>query len=91
MPRAFVAQPPFFIDAYERGAFRTQGELMLYLRARGFDATPTDLSPTPVREVLARCCRNLVAHYAAGGHHHRARMFEAFLGEFDATYERHTA
>jgi regulator of sirC expression with transglutaminase-like and TPR domain len=87
----FTEGTPFFIDAFERGAFRTQGELMLYLRARGFDPAPADLSPTPVREVLARCCRNLVAHYAAGGHHHRARMFESFLGEFDATYERNTA
>lgn len=87
----FTEGTPFFIDAFERGAFRTQGELMLYLRARGFDPTPADLSPTPVREVLARCCRNLVAHYSAGGHTHRAQMFEAFLGEFDASYERHTA
>lgn len=87
----FTEGTPFFIDAFERGAFRTQGELMLYLRARGFDPCPADLAPTPVREVLARCCRNLVAHYAASGHHHRARMFEAFLGEFDASYERNTA
>ena len=87
----FTEGTPFFIDAFERGAFRTQGELMLYLRARGFDPAPADLAPTPVREVLARCCRNLVAHYAAGGQHHRARMFEGFLGEFDAAYERNTA
>lgn len=86
----FTEGTPFFIDAFERGAFRTQGELMLYLRARGFDPAPADLSPTPVREVLARCCRNLAAHYTASGNMHRARMFEVFLGEFDAAYERNT-
>lgn len=87
----FTEGTPFFIDAFERGAFRTQGELMLYLRARGFDPTSSDLAPTPVREVLARCCRNLAAHYTAAGQMHRARMFEGFLGEFDAAYERNTA
>lgn len=88
---AFTEHTPFFIDPFERGAFRTQGELLLYLRARGFEPTPADLSPTPVREVLARCCRNLVAHYNAGGHVNRARMFETFVGDFEASYERHTA
>lgn len=88
---AFTENTPFFIDPFERGAFRTQGELLLYLRARGFEPTPADLSPTPVREVLARCCRNLVAHYNAAGHPNRARMFETFVADFEASYERHTA
>lgn len=84
----FTEGSPFFVDAFERGAFRTQGELLLYLRARGFDPNPSDLAPTPVREVLARCCRNLAAHYTAGGETNRARMFEGFLAEFDVAYER---
>lgn len=87
----FTEGTPFFIDPFERGAFRTQGELMLYLRARGFEPAPTDLAPSPVREVLARCCRNLATHYTASGEMHRARMFESFLGEFDAAYERNAA
>lgn len=87
----FTEGSPFFIDAFERGAFRTQGELLLFLRARGFDSTPADLSPTPVREVLSRCCRNLVAHYTAGGDETHARLFENFVGEFESVYERNTA
>lgn len=87
----FTEGTPFFVDPFERGAFRTQGELMLYLRARGFDPMPTDLAPTPAREVLARCCRNLAAHYTAAGQTHQARMFESFLGEFEVAYERNAA
>jgi regulator of sirC expression with transglutaminase-like and TPR domain len=88
---AFTENTPFYIDPFERGAFRTQGELLLYLRSRGFEPTATDIAPTPVREVLARCCRNLVAHYNAAGHVNRARMFDSFVGDFEAAYERHAA
>lgn len=87
----FTEGAPFFVDAFERGAFRTSGELTLFLRMRGFDPVPSDLAPTPVREVLARCCRNLVAHYTSRGDVHRARMFESFVGEFESAYERHAA
>jgi regulator of sirC expression with transglutaminase-like and TPR domain len=85
---SFTGGTPFFVDPFERGAFRTQGELMLHLHARGFDPAPQDLAPTPVREVLCRCCRNLVAHYTAGGQPERARLFESFVGEFEAAHER---
>ncbi len=87
----FTEESPFFIDAFERGAFRTLGEISLHLRTRGFETLPADLAPTPVREVLTRCCRNLVAHHTAAGEMHRARMFESFVGEFESAYERNLA
>lgn len=87
----FVEGLPFYVDAFERGTFRTAGELMLFLRSRGHEPSPVDLAPTPVREVLCRCCRNLAAHYAAAGDEARAGQFASFVEEFAATYERNIA
>lgn len=84
----FTEGAPFFIDAFERGAFRTSGELLLFLRSRGFEPAAADLAPSSVREVLCRCCRNLVAHYAAAGDDARAHLFESFVGDFESAYER---
>lgn len=81
---------PFFIDAFEQGAFRTSEEIFALLRHNQLLPRPSDLSPTPVREVLCRCCRNLVEHYGIEGAEAQARMFSAFVEEFDAAYERHT-
>ena len=87
----FTGSQPFFIDAFEQGAFRSPAELLLLLRAQGLEPTVADLAPTPVREVLARCCRNLVSHYAAGGDEDRSLLFNSFAAEFEAAYERNTA
>jgi hypothetical protein len=43
-----------------------------------------------VREVLCRCCRNLVNHYTAAGDSARASLFAGFVEEFEAAYERHS-
>jgi len=91
MVGCYTEETPFFIDAFEQGAFRSPAEVMLFLRAQGLEPSPGDLGPTPVREVLCRCCRNLANHYAAGGDERRALMFTAFVTEFDAAYERNTA
>ncbi len=80
---------PFFIDAFEQGAFRTSEEIFALLRQNQILPKFSDLSPTPVREVLCRCCRNLVEHYGIEGAEGQARMFAAFVEEFDAAYERH--
>jgi len=79
---------PFFIDAFEQGAFRTANELFTWLHAHDLTPKVTDLAPTPVREVLCRCCRNLAHHYEAAGDHEHAKLFAGFVDEFDATYER---
>ena len=85
----FLEDTPFFIDAFARGVFRTPGELFQLLRRHQVDPRVDDLAPTPVREVLCRCCRNLASHYAAGGDPERARLFAGFVGEFEATRRRH--
>lgn len=87
----FADEQPFFIDAFEQGVFRSADEMLQTIQAAGRRPELADLAPTPVREVLARCCRNLVNHYAAAGDAMRARLFESFVEEFDAAYERHSA
>ena len=79
---------PFYIDPFDRGVFRDADEVLLALRASHAAPKETDLMPTPVREVLCRCCRNLVNHYTAVGDPDHARLFSGFVEEFEATYER---
>lgn len=80
---------PFFIDPFNAGVFLSAGEVYALLRASSASASVSDLAPTPVREVLCRCCRNLVNHYAAAGEPERARLFAEFVSEFESTHERH--
>ncbi len=79
---------PFFIDAFDRGVFRDADEIFELLRANNIVPKATDLSPTPIREVLCRSCRNLVNHFTAAGKPERAKLFADFVEEFEATYER---
>jgi regulator of sirC expression with transglutaminase-like and TPR domain len=85
----YVEDTPFFIDAFEQGVFRSPEELFTLLRIQHIEPKETDLAPTPIREVLCRCCRNLVNHYQAAGDVDRAQLFSEFVEEFDVTYERH--
>jgi regulator of sirC expression with transglutaminase-like and TPR domain len=96
LPRHFVVgcyleDTPFFIDAFDQGAFRTPGELFMALRQNNITPKISDLAPTPVREVLCRCCRNLANHYAAVQDYGRAQLFAELVEEFEATYERHAS
>ncbi len=80
---------PFFIDAFNAGVFLTPEEVFAQLRNHSINASITDLAPTPVREVLCRCCRNLVNHYTAANDVEHARLFAEFVAEFESTHERH--
>jgi regulator of sirC expression with transglutaminase-like and TPR domain len=84
----FNASKPFFIDPFDRGIFMDTDEVFALLRANKIIPKSTDLTPTPIREVLCRSCRNLVNHYKAAGDIERAKLFSTFVEEFDTTYER---
>jgi len=71
------------------GVFLNAGEVFALLRSGSVNASVSDLAPTPVREVLCRCCRNLVNHYTAASEPERARLFAEFVAEFESTHERH--
>lgn len=82
---------PFFIDPFDRGVFRDAEEMLDLLRANQISPKISDLAPTPVREVLCRCCRNLVNHYTAAGETARAKLFAGFVEEFESVHERHAS
>jgi regulator of sirC expression with transglutaminase-like and TPR domain len=80
---------PFYVDPFNGGHLINANEAVALLRKNTPTPTVADLAPTPVREVLCRCCRNLVNHYSAANDHDRARLFAEFVAEFESTYERH--
>jgi regulator of sirC expression with transglutaminase-like and TPR domain len=80
----------FFVDPFENGLFRDGEEIFDLLRSHRIIPQASDLSPTPVREVLSRNCRNLANHYTAAGDLGRARLFASFVEEFDAAFARNT-
>ncbi len=80
---------PFFIDAFNQGLFLTAEEVCLQLRENLHTPQLADLAPTPVREVLCRCCRNLASHCHAANEPRHAQLFADFVAEFEATHERH--
>jgi regulator of sirC expression with transglutaminase-like and TPR domain len=80
---------PFFIDPFNAGVFLSAGEAFMLLRQNSGHASVADLAPTPVREVLCRCCRNLANHYTANHQPGNARLFAGFVAEFESTHERH--
>jgi regulator of sirC expression with transglutaminase-like and TPR domain len=82
---------PFFVDPFNAGLFLSAQEVFALIR--GNNATPSiaDLAPTPVREVLCRCCRNLVNHYTVAHQPEQAQLFASFVAEFESTHERHAS
>ena len=80
----------FFIDVFDRGVFRDPDEVLDLMRAHHLEPSVEDLAPTPVREVLCRCCRNLVNHYHTAGDPAKARLFAGFVEDFEAAYERNS-
>ena len=80
---------PFYIDPFNGGRLLAANEAFVLLRKHSLSPTIADLAPTPIREVLCRCCRNLVNHYTVANDQDRARLFAEFVAEFESTYERH--
>ncbi len=81
---------PFFIDPFNSGLFLTAHEVFTLLRKNNGKASIVDLAPTPVREVLCRCCRNLASHYAGANCPEQASLFASFVAEFESTHARQT-
>ena len=84
----FTGDEPFYIDPFNAGRLLSAHEAVAMLRKQSLSPAIADLAPTPIREVLCRCCRNLVNHYTVANDHERARLFAEFVAEFESTYER---
>ena len=96
LPRHFVVGcytegTPFFVDVFEGGRLLSTDDVFTMLRTNKVHPRVTDLAPTPVREVLLRCCRNLSRHYADAGDDAMARLFSGFTEEFEETYARESS
>ena len=85
----YEPEGPFYIDAFNGGQILAPDDVFARLRQENHLPQLSDLAPTPVREVLCRCCRNLTRHYAAAGDEANAQLFASFVAEFEAAYERH--
>jgi len=85
----YEPEGPFYIDAFNRGQFLSPDEVFARLRRAHHTPQLSDLVPSPVREVLSRCCRELATQYAVIGDAEKARLFAGFVAEFEAAYERH--
>jgi regulator of sirC expression with transglutaminase-like and TPR domain len=88
MVGCFEGVEPFYIDAFERGHFRTTEDVERLVENHYGEKGSGFLSPTPVGEVLCRCCRNLVNQYSAHNDQKRARLYTSFVNEFEATYRK---
>jgi len=82
---------PFFIDPFNAGLLLSAEEVFDLLKESSVEASIIDLTPTPVREVLCRCCRNLVNHYTVTNQPETARLFASFVEEFESTHEQNAS
>ena len=88
MVGCFLDEVPFYIDVFERGTFRSVGDLRSFLRQNNFAFESHYLAPAPVGEVLARCCRNLIHQYNRRKDPKFAGIFSRFVEEFELAYGR---
>lgn len=91
MVGCYEDQSPFFIDPFGGGAFRSGEDIFAQLRKNKTTPKLSYLTPTPVREVLCRCCRNLASHYAIAQDNDHARLFASFVHEFEITHQRNVS
>ena len=82
----FTEEDPVYIDPFRGGAVSSRDDLMAWLVGNDLPRDDASLAPTTIRETLARCCRNLAAHYVSAGDDDLARQFAAFDEEFESTY-----
>lgn len=89
MVGCFADEEPFYIDVFEKGAFREQSDIHALLRSHDIPYDVSYYMPTPVGEVLCRCCRNLIVAYDRSGDENRRDLFRSFVDSFEEAYRRH--
>jgi regulator of sirC expression with transglutaminase-like and TPR domain len=89
MVGCYTEKAPFFIDTFEGGAFRTAGDIISMLRRNNLEADERHFAPSPVGEILCRCCRNLANQYQQKNDAIRARRYADLVREFEEAYRRH--
>lgn len=83
---SFEEDLPFYIDAFKRGRFIAPGQLLDYSNGYLSISQLGNLAPSPIREVLTRCCQNLANHYTATGQERQAQLFASFVQDFEVAH-----
>lgn len=89
MVGCFLEDEPFYIDVYEGGVFREQHDIHTMLRSHAIPYDDSYFMPTPVGEILCRCCRNLIVAYDRLGNSSGRDLFRSFVDSFEDAYRRH--
>ncbi|MDQ8196824.1 transglutaminase family protein [Pelagicoccus enzymogenes] len=83
---SFEEDLPFYIDAFKRGRFIAPGQLLDYSSGYLSVSQLGNLAPSPIREVLTRCCQNLANHYGAIGQESQSKLFASFVHDFQTAH-----
>ncbi|MGJ3242849.1 MAG: transglutaminase-like domain-containing protein [Opitutales bacterium] len=85
----FDGPVPLYIDCFEGGLVRTAEEVAEGWLPAGQQHEPGILSPCPIGEVLARCCRNLAHQYDRLGEERLSALYASFVDDFAEAHRRH--
>ena len=88
MVGCYLEEEPFFIDVYENGVFRSLEDVLQFLDNNELEADLGHFGPCPVGEVLCRCCRNLGKQYRLLFEDDKADLYQSFVKEFEAHFEK---
>ncbi len=83
----FLDDEPFFIDPYARGVFRSVEDLEKIVESFEVPFEFHHLTPTPISEVLLRCCRNLLNQYGMQKDGPAAQLSARFIDELETLHK----
>jgi len=75
---------PFFVDPFERGAFRKPAQIMEILRDNDIEPDPAWFSPLSDSQILYVCCRVLAIQFSKRNSPAKCRMFEGFFRAYES-------
>lgn len=90
MVGCFEASEPFFIDPFSNGTILTRMDIEIFLQENDIYPEDSFFQPTPVGEILCRCCRNLAHQYDLADQSELSDRFSSFVDEFERVYREHS-
>ena len=89
MVGCFDLPEPFFIDSFSSGTVLSRNDIEMILRENDIYPEDSFFQPTPVGEILCRCCRNLAHQYDLANQSELSERFTSFVDEFERVYQEH--
>jgi hypothetical protein len=74
---------PFFVDPFDRGAFRQPTQIFEMLRDNDIEPDPAWFNPLADSHVLYVCCRVLAIQFSKRKNVAKSRMFEGFFQAYE--------